>query len=110
MNKTLNFLKSLHSDLIDGIESGVNTEDEKAEVFECIEEIESFMEVKLHCSKGDYFDYLIKTTTHNIDAGTYASYYAFYLHGYQFAINEESSLQLNEDLEEYNKLIIEGIK
>ena len=27
MNKTLNFLKSLHSDLIDGIESGVNTED-----------------------------------------------------------------------------------
>ena len=94
MNKTLNFLKSLHSDLIDGIESGVNTEDEKAEVFECIEEIESFMEVKLHCSKGDYFDYLIKTTTHNIDAGTYASYYAFYLHGYQFAINEENSLQL----------------
>ena len=52
MNKTLNFLKSLHSDLIDGIESGVNTEDEKAEVFECIEEIESFMGVKLHCSKG----------------------------------------------------------
>ena len=34
MNKTLNFLKSLHSDLIDGIESGVNTEDEKAQIKE----------------------------------------------------------------------------
>lgn len=41
MDKTLNFLKKLHSDLIDGIESGVNTEDEKAEVFKCIEELES---------------------------------------------------------------------
>ena len=60
--------------------------------------------------KRQYFDYLIETTTHNIDSGTYASYYAFYLHGYQFATNEENSLQLKEDLEEYNKLIIEGIK
>ena len=60
--------------------------------------------------KRQYFDYLIETTTHNIDSGTYASYYAFYLHGYQFAISEENSLQLKEDLEEYNKLIIEGIK
>lgn len=60
--------------------------------------------------KNENFEYLIETTTKNIDAGTYASYYAFYLHGYQFAINEENSLQLKEDLEEYNKLITEGIK
>lgn len=60
--------------------------------------------------KNEYFEYLIKTTTHNIDAGTYAAYYAFYLHGYEFATNEENRLQLKEDLEEYNKLIIDGIK
>ena len=41
MNKTLKFLKRLHSDLIDGVDAGVNTEDEKAEVFECIEELEN---------------------------------------------------------------------
>ena len=39
--------------------------------------------------KNEYFEYLIETTTKNIDAGTYASYYAFYLHGYQFATKEE---------------------
>ena len=35
--------------------------------------------------KNENFEYLIETTTKNIDAGTYASYYAFYLHGYNFA-------------------------
>lgn len=39
--------------------------------------------------KKEHFEYLIETTTKNIDAGTYASYYAFYLHGYQFATKEE---------------------
>lgn len=39
--------------------------------------------------KREYFDYLIETTTHSIDAGTYASYYAFYLHGYNFANQRE---------------------
>lgn len=39
--------------------------------------------------KNENFEYLIETTTKNIDAGTYASYYAFYLHGYQFATKEE---------------------
>ena len=38
--KALEILKNLHSDIIDGIESGVNSEEEKAEVFECIEELE----------------------------------------------------------------------
>lgn len=39
--------------------------------------------------KKEHFEYLIETTTKNIDAGTYASYYAFYLHGYNFATKEE---------------------
>ena len=39
--------------------------------------------------KNENFEYLIETTTKNIDAGTYASYYAFYLYGYQFATKEE---------------------
>ena len=38
--------------------------------------------------KEEYFNYLIETTTHKIDAGTYASYYAFYLHGYNFALQK----------------------
>lgn len=39
--------------------------------------------------KKENFEYLIETTTKNIDAGTHASYYAFYLHGYNFATKEE---------------------
>ena len=39
--------------------------------------------------KDEHFEYLIETTTKNIDAGTHASYYAFYLHGYNFATKEE---------------------
>lgn len=103
--KALEYLKNIHSDIIDGIESGVNTEDEKMEVFECIEELEA-----LNTNKIEYFEYLIKTTTHNIDAGTYASYYAFYLHGYQFALSEKNSFQLKEDIEEYKKIVINDIK
>ena len=64
--------------------------------------------------KRQYFDYLIETTTHNIDSGTYASYYAFYLHGYNFAhqekINKENDCQIQEDLKEYSNLVMSGIK
>lgn len=64
--------------------------------------------------KEEYFNYLIETTTHKIDAGTYASYYAFYLHGYNFAlqkeINKENDLQLKEDIKEYNNIVKCGIK
>ena len=41
--KALEYLRILHSDMIDGIESGTNTEDEKAEVFKAIEELEAFV-------------------------------------------------------------------
>lgn len=39
--------------------------------------------------KIENFEYLIEATTKNIDTGTYASCYAFYLHGYNFATKEE---------------------
>ena len=52
-NKALELLKRLHSDMIDGIQSGANSEDEKAEVFEAIEEIEAidkdFEYKNIHC-------------------------------------------------------------
>lgn len=65
-------------------------------------------------TREDHFEYLIKTTTNNIDTGTYASCYAFYLHGYNFAnqekINEENDCQIEEDLKEYSKLVLSSIK
>lgn len=51
--KALEILKNLHSDIIDGIESGVNSEEEKAEVFECIEELEELENRSCeNCKKG----------------------------------------------------------
>lgn len=52
--KALEILKNLHSDIIDGIESGVNSEEEKAEVFECIEELEELE--NRNCENCKYYN------------------------------------------------------
>lgn len=54
---SLDFLKKLHLEIIDGVESGVNSEYEKAEVLECIEELE-FLEKDFEY-KNIHFDNLV---------------------------------------------------